>query len=122
MVRSYIRVYGPPLLKAIRALEAIAVEMSKAVDVKFSHACIPYPSRMQSDTRDWNQYLNNMKKMYVDCYEPVKIISKASEMLGNYDFFFEWTGTPTMEQIENLIEKIDNALVELGCYYSVTTE
>ena len=122
MVRSYIRVYGPPLLKAIRALEAIAVEMSKAVDVKFSHACIPYPSRMQSDTRDWNQYLNNMKKMYVDCYEPVKIISNASEMLGDFDFFFEWTGTPTMEQIENLIEKIDNALVELGCYYSVTTE
>jgi tRNA A58 N-methylase Trm61 len=114
MVRSYIRVYGPPLLKAIRALEAIAVEMS--------NACIPYPSRMQSDTRDWNQYLNNMKKMYVDCYEPVKIISNASEMLGDFDFFFEWTGTPTMEQIENLIEKIDNALVELGCYYSVTTE
>ncbi len=122
MVRSYVRIYGPPLLKAIRALEAIAVEMSKAVDVKFSHACLPYPSRMQSDTRDWNQYLKNMKRMYVDCYEPVKIISDASSMLGDYDFFFEWSETPTMEQIEKLIDKMDEKLGSLGCYYSITTE
>jgi len=110
------------LLKAIRALEAIAVEMSKAVDVKFSHTCLPYPSRTQSDTRDWNQYLKNMENMYVDCYEPVKIISDASEMLGDYDFFFEWSGTPKTEQLKNLIEKMDKALGDLGCYYTVTTE
>jgi len=122
MVRSYVRIYGPPLLKAIRALEAIAVEMSKAVDVKFSHTCLPYPSRTQSDTRDWNQYLKNMENMYVDCYEPVKIISDASEMLGDYDFFFEWSGTPKTEQLKNLIEKMDKALGDLGCYYTVTTE
>jgi len=122
MVRSYVRIYGPPLLKAIRALEAIAVEMSKAVDVKFSHTCLPYPSRTQSDIRDWNQYLKNMENMYVDCYEPVKIISDASEMLGDYDFFFEWSGTPKTEQLKNFIEKMDKALGDLGCYYTVTTE
>ena len=109
-------------MKAIKALEALAVEMSKAVDVKFSHTCIPYASRMQSDTRDWDQYLKNMKKMYVDCYEPVRIISDASGMLGDYDFFFEWSETPTKEQLENLIEKMDEKLGSLGCYYSITTK
>lgn len=122
MVISYIRIYGPPVLKAINALEAVAVEMSKAVDLKFSHTCIPYPTRTQADTRDWNRYLNNMTKMYVDCYEPVKIISEASEMIGDYDFFFEWTSAPTTEQLNNLIEKIDEALDSLGCYYSITTK
>jgi len=122
MVRSYVRIYGPPLMKAVKALEALAVEMSKAVDVRFSHTCIPYPGRMQLDARDWNQYIKNMRKMYVDCYEPVKIISDASEMLGDYDFFFEWSEEPTMEQVENLTEKMDEALKGLGCYYTITTK
>ncbi len=122
MVRSYVKVYGPPVLKAIKALEAVAVEMSKAVDLKFSHKCIPFPRHLQSDTRDFEQYLQNMKRTYVDCYEPVKIISDATQMLGEHDFFFEWSEEPSLEQLETLIEKIDGALKGLGCYYTITTK
>lgn len=122
MVTSNVKIYGPPVLKAIKALETVAVEMSKATGVKFSHKCLPYPNRMQSNTNDWNEYLKNMKRIYVDCYEPVKIISNSHQMLGEYDFFFEWTEKPTMAKIEQLVERIDEALKGLGCHYTLVTK
>jgi hypothetical protein len=47
MVKSYIKIYGPPILKVIQALEAGAVDISKTTSLKFSHKCLPYPSRAQ---------------------------------------------------------------------------
>jgi hypothetical protein len=122
MVKSYVRIYGPPLLKAIRALEGVAVEMSNKTEVKFSHKCVPYPTRLQSDRTDWNTYLQNLQKTYQDCYEPEKIISDASMTLGDYDFVFEWTSKPSITQIEDLIEKVDQALGKVGVLYTLTTE
>jgi hypothetical protein len=122
MAKTYVRIYGPPLLKAIKALEGVAVDMSKATEVKFSHKCVPYPTRLQSDKRDWNNYLKNLQSTYTDCYEPQKIISDASMTLGEYDFMFEWTEKPTMKKIQGLIEQIDGALGDLGVHYSLTTE
>jgi len=122
MVRSYVKIYGPPILKATKALEVVAVDMSKAIDVKFSHSCVPYPTRMQSTKNDWDQYIQNMKRIYVDCYEPVRLISESHQLLGEYDFFFEWTEEPKMSQIEGLLEKIDVALEGMGCSYTLTTK
>jgi hypothetical protein len=122
MAKSYVRIYGPPLLKAIKALERVAVEMAKKTEVKFSHKCVPYPTRMQSDKNDWNTYLQNMQKTYKDCYEPEKIISDASMTLGDYDFVFEWTSKPSLMQIEDLIEKVDGVLAGVGVRYTMTTE
>ncbi|MGD2200777.1 MAG: hypothetical protein PVJ38_03975 [Candidatus Bathyarchaeota archaeon] len=122
MKRSYVRIYGPPHMEAIKALEAVAVELSKSTQVKFSHKCLPYPSINQPTTNDWNAYLKNMSNMYVDCYEPLKIISEAHTMLGEYDFFYEWVKDPTMKQVRDLMEKIDEALDGLGCYYTLTTK
>jgi len=121
MAKTYVRIFGPPLLKAIKALEELAVDMSKTTEVKFSHKCVPYPTRLQSDRRDWDSYLKNMRKMYVDCYEPQKIISDASMILGDNDFVFEWTDKPSMKKIKNLIERIDDKLSDLGCYYTLNT-
>ena len=123
MAKTYVRIYGPPLMKALKALEGVAVEMSKEKEVKFSHKCIPYPTRMQSDNRDWSNYLNNLKNTYVDCYEPAKIISDARQLLGDHDFMFEWVEKkPAMKQLEGLIEKIDKALTGMGVRYTLTTE
>ncbi len=122
MVKSYVRIYGPPLLKAIKTLEGIAVEMSNTTEVKFSHKCVPYPTRLQSSKNDWNAYLKNMQKVYKDCYEPEKILSDASMTLGDYDFVFEWTSKPSIAQIENLISKVDAALAGVGVMYTLTTE
>ena len=93
-------------MKALHALEGVAVEISKNREIKFSHKCIPYPTRMQADNRDWQNYLNNLKQSYVDCYEPAKMISDAKQMLGENDFFFEWKEKPTTKQLETLMEKI----------------
>ena len=122
MVKSYVRIYGPPLLKAIKALESVAVDMSNKTEVKFSHKCVPYPTRLQSDRNDWNAYLKNMQKTYKDCYEPEKIISDASMTLGDYDFVFEWTSKPSIIQIEDLIASVDSALADVGVMYTLTTE
>ena len=122
MVKSYIRIYGPPLLKAIKVLEGVAVDMSNKTEVKFSHKCVPYPTRLQSDKNDWNAYLKNMQKTYTDCYEPEKIISDASMTLGDYDFVFDWTSKPSIVKIEDLIAAVDTALAEVGVLYTMTTE
>jgi hypothetical protein len=122
LTKTYVRIYGPPLLKAIRALEGVAVEMSKAVEVKFSHKCVPYPTRMQSDRRDWNNYLKGLTQTYTDCYEPQKIISDAGMTMGDHDFMFEWSQRPSMKRIQDLIEKVDEALMGLGVLYTITTE
>ncbi len=50
------------------------------------------------------------------------IISKEKEMLGEYDFFFEWFKDPTVEDYEKLLSAIDDTLSPLGCKYSVTTK
>jgi len=122
LATSYVKIYGPPMLKAIKALEAVAVDLSKVTEVKFSHKCLPYPTRNQPNTRDFEQYIKNMQRIYVDCYEPVKLISDSRQMLGEYDFLFEWAEKPTMAKIENLVEKIDEALKDLGCHYTLMTK
>jgi hypothetical protein len=122
MVKSYVRIYGPPLLKAIKVLEGVAVDMSNKTEVKFSHKCVPYPTRLQSDKNDWNAYLKNMQKTYTNCYEPEKILSDASMTLGDYDFVFEWTSKPSIAKIEDLIAVVDTALAEVGVLYTMTTE
>ena len=120
MVMSYIKIYGPPILNAIKALEAVAVDMSKATSLKFSHKCLPYPSH--GNTRGWDAYVKTMERTYVDCYEPVRLISEGHQQLGEYDFFFDWDKNPSMAQVEELLGKIDEALADLGCYYTITTK
>jgi len=123
MAKTYVRIYGPPLLKAMKALEGVAVEMSKSSEVKFSHKCVPYPSRMQSDRRDWESYLKSLQNTYTECYEPQKIISDASMTLGEYDFMFEWAEKkPSMKQVQNLITEVDKSLAPLGVLYTMTTK
>jgi len=50
------------------------------------------------------------------------IISKSGERLGEYDFFFEWFTEPTMEQLNELLRKVDEAMAEVGVRYTVTTK
>lgn len=51
-----------------------------------------------------------------------KIISKSGERLGDYDFFFEWFTKPTIDQLNNLIKKIDASLKPIGCRYTIITK
>ena len=123
MARSYIKVYGPPLLKAIRALEKVAVEFSKTTTVRHYNILtptLPYYDVRPGDVRDYTQTL--LPEIEIPAEEKVKLISKASDTLGDYDFFFEWGKEPTKQEVLELIEKIDEALSDCGCKYTIITK
>jgi hypothetical protein len=78
-VKSYVKIYGPPTLKALKELEKIAI--------KTPQVCI-------MDT----------------------IISQDLPRFDTQE------GKPGMEHINDLVEKIDEALAPLGCKYTITTK
>lgn len=119
MTRSYIKIYGPPILKALRALEKVAVEMSKKTTIRVYDVLIP-PYTPPMDLPEYGSSVFPDVELPVE--EKVKLISKASQTLGEYDFFFEWGEEPTVEQVRELIEKIDEALAKCGCKYTITTK
>ena len=115
-MKSFIKIYGPPILKSIKALENLAVDMPEVciMDTVIAHEMPVF----------------NTQEGIMDFFGPGeltvercnKIISKSGGSLGDYDFFFEWFMDPTTDQINDLIERIDEALKPLGCLYTITTE
>ena len=116
-MKSYVRVYGPPLLKAIRTLEKIAVNMSEV--------CITDPM-IESSRPQFNSQEGIMNYFSTIGGIPEKrcgtIISKSGIKIGDFDFVFEWFKEPKMEQVNMLIERIDEALAPLGVKYTITTK
>jgi hypothetical protein len=120
---SYIKIYGPPVLKAIKELEKIAVDMPEVCIMDTIMAGIPDYSTAFSDPDYTSSYFSqSLGSVELEVERCGTIISKSGERLGEYDFFFEWFTEPTMEQLNELIEKIDAALTPLGCKYTITTE
>ena len=112
-MRSYIKIYGPPINKAIKALEKIATDLPQVciMDSAIVHS-------MPSGYENIRQYFEvDWPSERCDT-----IISKYGEELGEYDFFFEWFKNPSPEELNDLIERIDDALTPLGCKYSITTK
>jgi hypothetical protein len=122
---SYVKLYGPPVYDAIKALEKIAIDMPKV--------CI-MDSMMQTQTPDYNERLVGTSLIQGGAYDYFmelgniskercdNIISKSGEKLGDFDFFFEWFKKPNMNELNELIKKIDTALKPLGTKYSITTK
>lgn len=130
-MKSYVKIFGPPLLKAIKTLEKIAVDMPEVCIMDTTIAAdIGVPQMGMS--------VMGMTESTLDSQEGVlkffggegviseercdTIISKSGESLGEHDFFFEWFTKPTMKQVEDLIERIDEALAPLGVKYTITTK
>ena len=115
-MRSFIKVYGPPLLKALRALEKVAIDLPEV--------CIMDPLIEQASPMDPDEIRNYFTRISppISKERCSKIISRSGGRLGEYDFYFEWFSEPTVEQMNMLIEKIDTALTPLGCKYTITTK
>ena len=118
-MKSYIKIYGPPILKAIKALEKIAVGMPEVCISNASIESMPFVSTGwdSAGEMDYFAWVGEIPEKRCG-----KIISKSGEKVGEYDFYFEWFKDPDTEELNNLIEKIDNALAPLGCQYSITTK
>lgn len=120
VTRSYVKIYGPPLLKAIKELEKVAIDVPEVciMDTIIEGSMPAYESP-DFHTGALNYFTPLGKITKERCS---KIISKSGEMLGEHDFFFEWFKDPSQTELNNLIEKIDKAIAPLGCKYTITTK
>ena len=118
---SYVRIYGPPILKAIRELEKLAVDLPETCFMDTILANAPELNSYLTDPNAAADYFSGIP-IDVKVERCGTIISKSGEKLGEYDFFFEWFTEPTQHQINDLIEVIDEKLAPLGCKYTLTTK
>jgi len=116
-LKSYIKIYGPPILKAIEALQKAAIDTPEVciMDTIISQD-LPRFDTMEG-TMD---YFGGIGDITIERCN--NIISKSGETLGEYYFFFEWFADPNQDQLNDLIEKIDSVLAPLGCKYTITTK
>jgi len=112
---TYVKIIGPPLLKALKALEKIAVDQP---EVCIMDTLLTYePNRGMDDTM-----------AYFGSFAPISeercgtIISKSGIGLGEYDFYYEWFKEPSNQEFVDFIEKIDEALQPIGVNYSLTSK
>jgi hypothetical protein len=118
-MKSYIKIYGPPLVEAFRALEKIAAEMPEVLISSFFHPLTPASSSITSGDAIvyFDTYLKDVPEK-----RRTRLISKSGHTLGENDFYFEWAKDPRWKELETLISKIDKALAPLGCKYTITTK
>ena len=126
-MRSFIKILGPPLFETVRALEKIAVDIPQ-VCIMDTAILRDIPRSMARDIGEPFEYpeyvmgfFNKRTGVTIKTERCNDIISESGELLGEYDFFFEWFKEPSMEQLNQLMEKIDETLKPLGCLYTVTT-
>lgn len=128
MAKSYIKLYGPPILKSLRALEKVAAEMSKKTTMRYYSVLVPQlPFYMGGDSGTANYMMREyvggiLADVDLSEQDKVKLVSRAGDSLGEYDFFFEWEREPSKQQVIELIGMIDEALVDCGCRYSIITK
>jgi hypothetical protein len=123
-MKSYIKLYGPPIFKALKALETIAVDMPEVcimdtpIELGLSYPVTgSSPSGLSTADGVLSYFGGGISEERCD-----SIISKSGESLGEYDFYFEWFRQPSMNDVTMLIEKIDEALIDLGVKYTITTK
>lgn len=122
-MKSYIKIIGPPIAKTIKALEKVAVDMPEVCIMS-----VPIEATLATPYSDTGFGLDDAASIntYFSAEMPEercdKIISKSGESLGENDFYFEWFKDPTMEDINMLIEKVDQAVAETGASYMITTK
>jgi len=114
-MKSYIKIYGPPVVKAVKALEKVAVDMPE-VCIMSTEFAMGLP--LQGEPL-MNYFGGPGSISEERCGT---IISKSGETLGEYDFFFEWFKKPTMSELHSFMEEIDDALTEVGVRFTITTK
>jgi hypothetical protein len=129
-MRSYIKIYGPPISKAIKELEKLAIGMPEvcimdyviAQDISPSVAKELDASKVSAEGGSVPGFFMQRTGIVLPVKRCHSIISKHGQKLGEYDFFFEWFEEPEAAQLDELIRRIDDALKPLGCLYTITTK
>ncbi len=124
-MKSYIKLYGPPLAEAIKALRKVAVDFPEVCVMDSGiEAAISAPKVSGVGSQDSvsmvMDFFGGPEEISEERCET--IISKSRESVGKYDFYYEWYKKPSISQIEDLIAKIDEALAPTGVRYTITTK
>ena len=101
-MKTYIKLYGPSIDRAIDALDELIKEMRRGYQLgrRVSHiVSVVDPS--------------------IDLLTGRPI---SGAQLGDYDYCVEWLTPPNPEHIKNLARGIDRALWYTGCEYTLTTK
>jgi hypothetical protein len=122
-LKTYVKIYGPPLMKALGELQKIAGKMPKITHYHFlvGYAGGPFPTAggiegLSADAGLPPGATSSPEKV------THSVISKSGHALGEYDFFFEWKEDPSWDEMCDLISKIDKAFTKLRCKYTLTTK
>ena len=87
VMSSKIKIYGPPIDKAVTALQKLAEELPNIQNGHIASGIIP----------------------------------SGETLMGDFDFVFHWLKKPNEIQLRKLINRIDEALKDLDCRYTITT-
>jgi len=120
-MKSYVKIYGPPVLKAVKALETMAIEMPQ-ICIMDAIIAADVPDTIEETEGYFNDLLPAGSISSISAERCEKIISSKGEELGEYDFFFEWFADPSQTELNELIGKIDETLAKVGCRYSIVTK
>ena len=126
-LRSYIKIYGPPVYDAIKALEKMAVDfedvciMDSLLATYFSNYEPSLGTQGLSVSAEAVEYFSSLD-LDITPERCAKLVSKFGQHLGEYDFFFEWYREPTIDEYNSLIQKIDETLKPLGVRYTITSK
>jgi hypothetical protein len=134
-MKSYIKLYGPPVGEALKALRKVAIDfpevciMDPVIGADLGVGTVTGPGGIPGSGGQGRSHESvDMVMSYFGGPSEISeercdsIISKSGESVGKYDFYFEWFKKPTVSQIEALIEKIDEALAPLGVRYTITSK
>ena len=129
-MRSYIKIYGPPVYDALKSLEKLAIDVPQVctMDPLIQQLYVddvggwsgPESGPSTSDAKAMEYFVP--LKRNIGPERCGKIISKYEEKLGGSNFFFEWFKNPTMDELNDLIKMIDKSLAQLGCKYTITSK
>jgi hypothetical protein len=127
-MKSYIKIYGPPVLKAIQELEKLAIDMPQVciMDSSLEVSIPEFTGQGGGFIAPGGEY-GEAVISYFSAYGNVpktrcdNIVSKSGEKVGDSDFYFEWFKKPSVAELNQLIEKIDKVLDTIGARYSIST-
>jgi hypothetical protein len=134
--RTYIKILGPKTNNAIKELDKIAAEMPEFC-IMNTVISSGIPSSIARDIGGVSYNRGTLRDPIIAEYafnyfkgsgvilnkeQCERILSGSIDLLGDYDYFFEWKREFDLKDYENLVEKIDNAFTSLGCHYTIVNK
>jgi hypothetical protein len=118
-MKTYVKVFGPPLVEALDQLQKIAADMPEMTHYHILSDYAGVPLFPYGDDESGQQRQLSAGGAEKSTHS---LISKSGHTLGDHDFFFEWKDDPTWDEMRDLIGRIDKAFKALGCTYTLTTK